>query len=329
MAKAIQMFQCEFCDHKLKTESGMKRHEEKCTANPANIEQAKKFDQMHVLSENIRNTATSPEHLIQLIEAACLEFGVKITFTNYPARFNLSICNSHNAPKGYQTNWGQKHTSEGIPTGYPGWTGHWEGTMSIVDKKLWKYKSLSFSHIRGDNFDREGFKFWFIQTGSGSSGDAYFQYSGMLWMYDFPLMHEEFKQSGGEFDVMAKDYSKLLETYKKEYTNSRKHYVSSRSDLITVRQLQSEMGQLLGNLDKIERGKEKFYINEFNKKYGVPVPLPNTAFSNIGDVISKIHGDVSFSGTVRNPKLEDLLKTMDNLKERINKYITTHAEEFI
>lgn len=75
--------------------------------------------------------ATSPEHLLQMIEKLFYDNGIKITFENYPSSYSDCCSNSHRSPKDYKQNWCHKHKD--LPRGYPGFYGRWEGKIEVIN----------------------------------------------------------------------------------------------------------------------------------------------------------------------------------------------------
>ena len=81
---------------------------------------------------------------------------------------NVTISNSHSAPRGMPTNWRGNHH---LPTGYPGW----HGRILIQHEGDFSQVSRMFSDIG-------------ICTGTGGGGGGYLSYDVKLWEADWPAM---------------------------------------------------------------------------------------------------------------------------------------------
>lgn len=330
MAKSEISYSCDHCSRKFKTLELAQEHEQKCSKNlEYNSKLKEKLSKEKELSdafENIRVTARSPEHLIQMVEEKFLEFGVEIKFTSYPSSFNISVSNSHNSPKGYSQNF-SRNPSKGVPTGYPGWYGRFEGTVKVLNTKYFK-KDTRFSDLRGDHFSISHNHLWFMNTGSGSYGER-FSGEGILWLYDFPKMHEEFKSNGGEFDVLNNEFTNVLKKYTEEYHSKCKDFISKDENFCSCLYYSETLCSLQDKLSEIKESQRKYLINEFNKKFGKNVPLPNSAFVPDTKKLQELHSQVSFNSSVTEPSLSSIFSEVERLTTNINKYIENNAEFFI
>lgn len=335
MAISKQMFECEYCGKLYKTEKGVAKHEEKCTKNPNHLirkkeEKYKKYCTNEI--EQIRQEATSPEHLIQLVEKFLLSKGIKITFTSYPSNFRLSVRNSHNSPKGYKQNWGGHSDKDGIPRGYPGWSGRWEGSIEVLDKGILGLKS---NNISIDNLTTGGSfnddivpRLWFIQTGSGSCGHD-FSMDGMLWLYDFPKMNEEYEKNNGKFDIINEEYFSAMITYSELYNKEQSKFIKHNNTYNHLESLTEKLNAKSRELSKVKTELTKSLKNKFNKENGKEIPLPPSAFLENNDAIMRLHENVSFKSKSEIPELKGIVSQIESLVNEIETYIKTKPEEFI
>lgn len=285
------------------------------------VKQKKLFE----VSEEIRNTATSPEHLIQLIETKFLEFGLQIIFEEYPSQYDLNVSNSHNSPKGYSQNWCGNNTKNGVPTGYPGWSGKFKGSVKILDNSFFKEKEITLSDLTSWSNNS---LLWYINTGTGCPGKD-FSIGGVLWVYDFPLIHEEFKNNLDEFHNLEVDYLNFVKSYSKNFEIYRDDYIESDAEYDRCIKYQKELNETQRILNQKIEQKKLFLKNEYNKKYGKVIPIPSKAFCRNTTEIMKIHGDLSFNANTPSPELEKLFSKLETLCEDINNYINENPEKFI
>lgn len=309
---------CFRCSTEFKTKKEFSLHV--CTAPPR--------ENSHVLrvqrAQLIRETATSIEHLIQLIQEYCLEFGVQITFRDYPSCFDNNVSNTHNSPEGYP-----RSGNGEAPTGYPGWYGCWKGNIQIIDRDLLEDKlqkhftpsEFSFSNLKETLF------MYYLQTGTGTPS-AQFDIGGKLFVYDFPKMHEEFKSNGNEPIILESNYIDLIKRYSAEFSRDREKYVKSSKEFQKTLSMYNEVlelsGKLKAGLEKVQRVK----TDEFNKKYGKPLPLPNSAFMN-PQKVKEISVDHQYQSATVLPDLEKMYKAAEKLKEEIETYAEKYPEYII
>ncbi len=314
-----QMYKCEFCSRISKSKLDIKKHEIECSGNPL-IKNINKIKQKsYVAIDEIRKNAISIEDLIQKIEKYLLTLGIKLAFKSYPCNFSKNISNSHTSPKGYDRNWGG---NDDKPNGYPGWSGYWEGKIEIIDSSILGKKHLSFSELVNE------FNLHFFQTTSGSGGSD-FRYSGMLWLYDFPVMHQEFEDSGEAFSVLDNEYFTKLIAYQKEYNDKRQRFIDDDKDIIYIKDHEKELKKLSLELQTIRSQKSKALKNDFNQKYGKDLPLPPRAFISDSTFVMNVHAAISFNAETIHPDIEPLFQRVEDLTQEILKYIDKKPEEFI
>ena len=90
-----------------------------------------------------------------------------------------SVSNSHSGPEGYPQNFGRK---EGVPTGYPGWSG-----------RVW----VRYKQERGYTFGSDPFRQALVHTGTGGGGS----YNGP-WSEISNTRFQRFKHSNSD-DIFA------------------------------------------------------------------------------------------------------------------------------
>lgn len=100
-------------------------------------------------------------------------------------RWNRNVSNSHRCPVGGVVNWGGH--KPGLPTGYPGWTGHIAGSLTRPKNKMGSYPTSDILNLIG------------LHTGSGGGGNESWSYGLSIFLDDWPgLQHE--------VDMMEQDY---------------------------------------------------------------------------------------------------------------------------
>lgn len=333
MAKAIQQFACEFCSKSFKTENGAEKHEKNCTKNPNSLEmKAQKVRrEMDAEIEDIRLNATSPQHLIQLLESFLLTKGLKLTLNEYPSRFNLSVSNSHNSPIGYKQNWCGRGDAEGIPRGYPGWTGSWDGSIEIIDPtilNLGKKSYITMGDLSG-RWSSDAMRIPWLQTGGGGSrGNNGFNYSGMIWLYDFPKMYDEFKMNGGELEDIECQYTQLLEAQHKSFKKERDQFIKSDNEHYNITRLIKDLQENSTKLKQVLSAKEKQLIDLYNKENAYILSPPPSAFTN-NTKIMQIHTDLTSMANKVPDDNNRLIKEIERLNKMAETYIIDNPEVFI
>lgn len=328
MAKIIEMFKCDFCDRTFTTKKGAKIHEHKCEKNPVN--NAKIMQRKNILNEisDIKDNAVSCEDLIQKIVKFWHKFGISIRFENYPNAYSISTSNSHNAPLGYGTNWGGELNK---PRGYPGFKGSWKGEIEIIDKtKL----PISFKNVEKVTMHDIQDYMPFIKTGSGGCGTgnseniSTFGYSGMLFIYDFANMHQQFKDSGGEYEVLKSDYIKKMKIYIKQFKEKRNDYIDNDKEYKKLWQYKLELSNFLKKINEAINLKTDFLVNVFNQKYGKKIPIPTNIFEDT-NVIENITNECFYEADKNHPELKHLIDKLEDISSELKKYQEKNAELFI
>lgn len=327
MSISIQLFECEFCGKQYKTENGVNKHELTCSENPENNAQLKTKNVIDEKIEEIRVTAENPHHLIEMLQALWLEYGIKVTFNSYPSNFDLMVSNSHNSPRGYNQNWRDHGDEQGTPKGYPGWVGSWKGTVEIINNKLTNRKTEYFSSLLGGGWGGL-MNCWFIQTGSGGCGND-FSYGGMLFLYDFPKMHDEFIMSGGEYDLLNDQYHDTVKSYNAKYNKELKNTICFNKESIKLKSLQEQLKKSSDILYKMNDQLNSSITNEFNEQYKVVLSLPKSAFDKDNEEVMKTRCKVQSKKSIVHPELDKIFKNIESLVKQIDGYKDEHPELFI
>lgn len=275
--------------------------------------------------EHIRVTATSPQHLIELLQTFWLKHGLKVTFTNYPSTFSLCISNSHNAPKGFKTNWNNLGDKDNIPKGYPGWSGTWKGNIEVLDTSKFKAKEIYFSALTSEWHTVSIMNVWYIQTGSGGGG-ANFSYEGMLWLYDFPLMQKEFESRGGRVEVLKKEYQQAIETYLWEYEKEKSCFIDHDPELKEGYRLKEELSSLVTILNAYTSQLTRDLIRRFNEQYDIELPKIDSAFDVDQTQLKNAYLSTKPKKATTKPELQDLITHINKTKQEFNTYIDQHPE---
>lgn len=170
-----------------------------------------------------RMTATSIEDFrlkaIEMINSWNKPYGVKLLELNFEnVKWNVKVSNSHSAPIGYQQNWCGNKDKDGVPNGYPGWEGRVTGKYSKDVPREGMSVSGSFcdSGIPG------------LNTGTGG-GFPSFGYDLKLFLYDFPLIHEQFKAQLNNREELVEKI-RLREAADKQWESDQFEFVSSNAE---------------------------------------------------------------------------------------------------
>lgn len=154
-----------------------------------------------------------PDKIFQSIKGLCPETNLlKIHFSEL--RFS-NVSNSHSSPIGFEQNFMRKPDK---PLTYPGWY----GTVTFVFSNS---KCIGRDWL--DRFDG-------LNTGSGCGGGSRFMeynnvyvlsYELRLYIYDFPLIHEQYKRylelkelhekNSRDIDILSENTLKLSEEYQR------------------------------------------------------------------------------------------------------------------
>ena len=107
-------------------------------------------------------------------------------------RWNENLSNSHNCPRTGETNWGGYQSKDGVPRGYPGWSGR----INIrVNPPMTSHKKNPYML---DGWGSAYFDRTIICTGTGGGGSGNdcksYSYDVNLWAADFPVMYEEYRR---------------------------------------------------------------------------------------------------------------------------------------
>jgi len=311
------LYQCEECYKTLKTEEGINKHYYKMHTLPALVKQAEEE------IEEIRLTSVSICEVIERLKTVWLSYGLKVSLSSYPTRFSKAVTNTHNAPEGYPTNW----RNEGhLPKGYPGWEGDWIGSVEVIDHDRWEYVP-GLTDLSG-GWSNKGTipQAKWLHTGSGGGGDN-FRYSGMLFIYDFPAMHEQFLASGGEYAVIEHEYKRAIDSFNEEYQRSSNKFVAEHDTTVELFRMQKDLGDAQVKIAKAIKVVSSSLRKEFKETTsGVP-PLPDSMFVDSASTAAAF-ADVIASKQAM-PKLDEIRSYVDTLGKKVAKYVKDNPEVFI
>lgn len=331
MASKVESFKCEFCSRTFDDLKGAESHEKSCKNNPTNPDKIRKDAEMKAKKaaqsevDQIRDCATSPEHLVQLLIAFFYSKGIKLHFSSYPSSFSLTVGNSHNSPQGYPR--GERNRiAEGVPTSYPGWTGKWEGSIEVIDPSI-----LGIKDPRPSLFDfrdgKYGFRIPWLQTGSGNFGDR-FSIGGILWLYDFPKMLEEYETSNGPEKLAIHNYEQSLFDYHKEFQKGRREFIEKDSTSLDLEHLMKELNKIQSELSKAKTNNQKYLTNQYNEQKGFKIPLPPSAFTLSYEIMG-IHADVSHKTMEKPEEHKGILERIIKAEREIRSILENNPERFI
>lgn len=336
MAKKTEVFNCDYCEKSYKTLLGANKHELTCSKNPntkENIAKKKenaKRDYYKNKAEDIRLTATSPLEVVTRVADLLLEYGIKIKFNSYPTNFNEKVSNSHNSPidyKKYPSNWCGNNTKHGVPTGYPGYSGRWAGKIEVLKDSPYKGNRIGLSDLT-NGASSLPFRFPYINTGSGSSGDN-FSMDGMFFIYDFPMMEKEYLNKIDNLEHVEKEYMSTLRNYHKLYINERNKTIKADKELNDIVKIQQELTNMYDKTRVIKESINQAVIDKYNSEKGYKLPNPPSAFLSNSQEIMKIHADVSFSVNHTEHDKSGIISKIDELDKRIKVYIDKNPEIFV
>lgn len=324
MPKKIKVYayECEYCSKPYKTLNGVEAHEYNCDKNPSLLRAISEKEKIKREVEEIRLKARSIPHLMQLLESFLLTKGLKLVLRSYPSTFNYSLSNSHDSPIGYPQNWCGRRDHDGVPRGYPGWSGKWDGHIEIIDPTI-----LNIKDTKKRDLDALINK-WSDSLMHINFLDSMSNGTGKLWLYDFPLMWEEFKNNGDELKVIETQYKELLNNHHRKFSQERLSYISNDSNYVKLNSLKEKTEQQLKMLDEAIRSNHAFLKNKYNRENGFEFTPPYTMFEDT-EYIMKRHTDVSHGEDKENPDPTKLIQEIERLNEVAYSYVQDHPEIFI
>ena len=282
------------------------------------------FKRLEAEIEDIRVTSRSIHEVVKRLQDLWLSVGVKVTFTEYPNTFSDKVSNTHNAPQGYPQNWRQEADT---PKGYPGWSGTWSGTVAVLEGSKVK-KGIYFSDVVNDTWGKGHLPNipWF-NTGSGGGGEN-FQYSGMLFIHDFPKMNEEFEANGGHFQVMQREYCDTVDKYRREFKRHQDNAVEYSPENKTCTKMLKDLDDLMKNVRKMQKQAREHYASKFVQSYDVQLKQPTSIFID-DKLLEATNTLVSYNKTTPLPELESTVTYIEDLSTAIDDYKEEHPEVFI
>lgn len=314
-ASTKSKYRCDFCKKTLSTQKGITNHMN--TIHKEQIQDAKAI-------EDIRVTSKSVHEVVDRLVAFWKDKGINVYIEDYPTSFDHRVSNSHNSPAGYPQNWGGKGD---LPRGYPGWRGIWKGTVEVIDKKRWG-SSLYFSDMVGSWGRYKGLPVvsW-VKTGSGGGGDS-FRYDGMLFLYDFPSMYDEYKINNEKYYQLVKDdYNFALQEYQRKYKQLRDEAVYTTPEVQSAKKLAELTKTLAQNAKGAEEKAIKYATNKFNKDMPANIPTPTSIFTE-SDYVKAIITDRD-STKIEPPELEAIKNRLRVLSEELKTFMETTPEMFV
>ena len=320
-----KVFMCEYCSKVLKTEEGMFRHEDSCDKNTAKAERISKY---FSALEDIRLTSTTIHEVISRVQDLWLSIGVKVTFSSYPSKFDKNISNSSAAPIGYERNWNR---SPDLPSGYPGWSGRWNGKVEVLDAKL---AGVSYIHFRdlcsGSVFPRGNIPGGapYLHSDTGGGGMDSFAYSGMMFIYDFPKIHQEFINNGGEYEVLEEEYNRSVDSFYKVFKNKQRDYVNNDQRKSAITRTIAEITDCLTELNNANIAITNTLSDEFAKTFTTELPKPIPVFADDESVMQAVCGTQAPDKIVH-PEMKKLFERVERLAIQIGKYKAENPELFI
>jgi len=130
--------------------------------------------------QGCRHIRDMPEVLSEVVGTYFGHFEIQgeVTF-ELDIRYNDHISNSHYCPRDGVENWWGK---DGLPTGYPGYSGKIQYTLSTfyrsdIDKAAWDHQCLDIHRL---------LRCLGIHTGTGSGSEVVYSYEVKLFESDFP-----------------------------------------------------------------------------------------------------------------------------------------------
>ena len=239
----------------------------------------KNYENWIKLINEPRLTATSIEDfrlkVIKLWNQVNGKHGVQMTelyFNNI--QWNNKCSNSHSAPIGYKTNWCGYGDKDGIPRGYPGWKGWMKG-------KLTAWKSISSTELK-ENKDSFGQKIPGLNTGSGGGGEN-FEFELELFVYDFPLIYEKFKESLDKRDLIEKQYD-IRKAEDQAYLLKRQSFIYNNEELKKVNNIISDTETQISKLNeilKLQRNTFECYHKDLFEQYTKENPYDFTILTQL------------------------------------------------
>lgn len=314
MPKQITSYVCSYCKYTLRTEKGILSHEKTCKHSPITIEAHRTKTAFELAVKDIQTTSKNVPELLSRLAAYLRTVNIELTINSYPDKWSNCASNSHSAPAGYEENWCGMKNSAGVPNGYPGWTGRWEGTI----KYLTSTKETYFSLLRD--------RIPFIHTESGCSG-ANFSIEGKLFLYDFPTMHEEWKGSGAEFNLIGDEFTLTLSKLKSEYVKATCSWIEQQKDSIAIAVLKKELYELSSLLTKVSVASNSYYNSVYRNENPLTIPELPSAFVDLKEY--QLTKNLQVIKQIDKPDIDILYNKAFTLAATLNTYKTKHAEYFI
>lgn len=271
------------------------------------------------LSSEIRKNATSLDDIITTLVDGLSKVGVNIEFLDYPCRYSDLISNSHSGPIDYKKYPQNFSRIPNKPSGYPGWSGTWKGTITVSEAADIDTKTLSLHEL--------SYLFRFINTGTGCSGER-FDISGKMFVFDFDKINENYEKHGTLDNYIINQYKKSLEQYNAEYSKNVSEYVNYNPGILKLNQTQRRIESILTKVRNKIADTCTEVENEFNRLYSVPIPRPPGPFIS-EEQIRTIYSKTTYKTSTPHPDLETTIKFIDEQVEKMDSIINQYPERFI
>ena len=247
---------CTYCGEQCSSTT-IDEHQRECRRNPRNkakkVEEAK-IEKSEQLCLSVADNVKTLDDIIPLMTKVMFDNGYDIAFNSIPDRWSDKAYNNpHNVrfPNDLKV--------------YAGWRGTWRGTI----KPHRGYKKVTISDLNS-SWSSDKFRFTFIRTESGSSGED-FDISGHILVDDFPHLHNEFFRQGynerHQTDINAKVQSirDQIKIEQNDFVNADENLIEIRRNIAEIKKVYDKANNLA-----IERQAELNSYFKENKKVELP-----------------------------------------------------------
>jgi len=303
---------CKFCGEERKDELTLNSHMSSCEENPEVKERIQVNGERIAMKnafEKMRREATNIHDLLDSYVKYFAKQDIIITFESYPDRWDDCVSNSHNAPNGYSENWCGR--DKDTPIGYPGWRGTWKGTIKS------KNREDDMSNLFPGYF----------KTGTGSGGQN-FRIEGVIFLYDFPQMHEEWKTNKGEVKQMANTFNSEIQHLNAEFNKKLNIHINKNNTILDIENTISDINTLINKIRESRDVIKSQLSKEFHEKNIFNIPNIDSAFINY-EKLSKIGVSIQNSLSVEDEDIQFHVKKINVLHNMIYEYYNRHPEIFL
>jgi len=316
--KTVKVYTCPHCEDDFSSKSEVVSHIDTCKLY---ITKANATQKLKAELSDIQKTSKSVHEFIVGLVDAFAKVDVHITFTEYPSSYGR-CSNSHSSPKGYKTCWGEGDLE--TPKYYPGWHGIWKGHITIGDGNPLNFDKFEMSTI--SQFIPA------VKTGSGRPGQN-FEISGVLFLYDFDAMHEEYLKSGKLVTTYCQEYEDTVKRYFERYDNLKNTVILNNDELKEISNLILKLNKYKDQLNGLQTKYTSHLTAEFNKNYGIKFPTPPSAFLKVNEKyktrIQETQTYPTHDDTNIHNELKVLVESVNNQIKVMSKYIDRFPENFV